>query len=197
MADRTLLAANAGPDNDDMGRSAYTLQYRKISLPCEGDHEQPRRGKQNMRFNSDAISGSMTLFAGGVLSLSTIITDDLIVCFALATLGAFGAMGLAKDARNRIWEAIAGVCIGTAGSMVILRMGVGSPFPELAALVLGIGGLVAPLTVRKHLGAWIVELKEKFFPPKVDIGSARIIDRDAEAEAEAMKKATEKQGGGP
>lgn len=94
------------------------------------------------------------------------ITSDLVVCFAIAVLGAFGSMGLAKNTRHLLSEALAGVCIGTGAAFVALRSNWGSPIPELTALLVSIGGLVVPLTIRHNIGKWIVELKEKFFPPK-------------------------------
>ena len=119
-----------------------------------------------MRISLDFSSGIMMLVTGGVLSLEGIISDDIIICFALATLGAFGALGLAKNTRHMVWEGVAGVCIGTGGGWILLRMNAGTPFPELTAFLLGIGGLMVPIVIRQNIGAWILEIKERFFPSK-------------------------------
>lgn len=120
-----------------------------------------------MRLNGE-VSSIATLMAAGTLSISSLITDDLIICFALSVLGAFGAMGLAKNTRHMIVEAFAGVCIGTGASFILLRMLIGSPWPELTALLLGIGGLAVPTVVRRNIGTWILEVKDRFFPKPKD-----------------------------
>lgn len=125
-------------------------------------------------------SSVAVLLAAATLSFAQLISDDLIVCFALATLGSFGAMGLAKNTRHMIWEAVAGVCIGTAGAWVLLRMNAQSPFPELTALIAGVGGLMVPITIRQNVGSWIVDLKnwilrkQKDPPPTIEPGEPPI-----------------------
>ena len=113
-------------------------------------------------------SGTAWLASGAAAMLTTYFTADIVIIFGLAVLGAFGSMGLAKNTRHLLSEALAGICIGTGGGVILIRWGVGSPIPELTALVLGIGGLVVPVTIRRHLGDWILELKERFFKNKDD-----------------------------
>ncbi len=116
-------------------------------------------------FSVSAVKLIAATSAGAVVVKATV-TDDLVVCFAIALLGAFGSMGLAKNARHLLSEALSGVCIGTGAAFVALRSGFGSPIPELSAFLVSIGGLVVPVTIRHNIGKWILELKEKFLPSK-------------------------------
>lgn len=69
-------------------------------------------------------NGLAWLTSGIAAMVSTYINADLVIIFGLAVLGAFGSMGLAKNTRHLLAEALAGICIGTGGGVILIRWGI-------------------------------------------------------------------------